>query len=159
MMTTTLRPLRACALMSAFALLSAGAVRQCISMDAHGAATVAQPLGTLSQVLLPGGYHIGTVRYVVDGDTVAVQVAQSQWTRRVGLRVQGIDAPEVHKINAKCAAEVERGAQAKAYAQQLMPPGTVVRFYPARARDKYGRILARVVPPGGSELAHPIWCG
>jgi micrococcal nuclease len=127
-------------------------------VNSFGMATLLALLSTGSacaQWLLPAGYRIGVVRYVVDGDTVNVNISKSQWTLggRAGLRVDGIDTPEVHKVNAKCPLELARGEQAKLFAQSLMPRGTVLRFYPVKARDKYGRILARVVLPDGSDLA------
>lgn len=103
---------------------------------------------------LPAGYHIGTVRYVTDGDTVNVAVAKSQWivAGKLSLRAAGIDTPEKSKINAKCAAEVQKGLAATAYAKTLLPAGTVVRFYP-RGKDKYFRIDATIILPDGRDYA------
>jgi micrococcal nuclease len=75
---------------------------------------------------------------VVDGDTIAVEVAG----RREDVRLLGIDTPEtVHPTKpVECF-----GPEASAQTEQLLPPGTRVRLErDVEPRDHYGRLLAYV---------------
>lgn len=79
-----------------------------------------------------GAAWAATVTYVVDGDSIWVRSAARG--ARVKLRLLGIDAPEVCQT---------LGPQARAALQQ-MAQGRAVRVS-VRARDRYGRALAKVV--------------
>lgn len=96
-----------------------------------------------------------TVVSVVDGDTLRVTVAG--WPAPfdpVAVRVVGIDTPESRRPPAKCAGELRLGGEAKAFAKRLLRKGDqVVVHYTQGARDKYGRLLASVTLPDGSDFA------
>jgi micrococcal nuclease len=81
----------------------------------------------------PGRFLEGTVRRVIDGDTVVVHLADSRQER---VRLIGIDAPEIHESE-KLAREVARtgrdgatlrwlGWRAAAFTTALLPPGSRV---------------------------------
>ncbi len=73
----------------------------------------------------------GVVSRVVDGDTVRVQPHDG--ARPVSIRLEGIDAPEICQAG---------GTQARdALKRQVL--GSRVEVY-GRARDDYGRLLARI---------------
>ncbi|HEX8073523.1 MAG TPA: thermonuclease family protein [Thermoleophilaceae bacterium] len=73
------------------------------------------------------------VQRVVDGDTVRLAGLG-------GVRLIGIDTPEVHGGSIECF-----GPEASAFAQALLPRGTEIRYRVGRrARDRYGRLLAYV---------------
>ena len=73
----------------------------------------------------------GVVSHVVDGDTVRVRPPDG--AKPVSLRVEGIDAPEICQAG---------GRQARdALKRQVL--GLRVAVY-GRARDDYGRLLARI---------------
>lgn len=79
-----------------------------------------------------------TVQRVIDGDTVDVRVAG----RSERVRLIGIDTPEPPGGTRppECF-----GAEASAYTESLLPPGTAVRLVrDEEARDDYGRLLAYV---------------
>jgi endonuclease YncB( thermonuclease family) len=96
-----------------------------------------------------------TVVSVVDGDTLRVTVAG--WPEPfdpIAVRVVGIDTPESRRPPAKCAGEVRLGLQAKAFAKGLLHRGDRITVrYTLKARDKYGRLLASVTLPDGSDFA------
>ena len=77
---------------------------------------------------------------VTDGDTIHLGGLGS-------VRLIGIDTPEVY-------GEVECfGRQASAFAKQLLPLGTRVRYrVGVEERDRYGRLLAYVWLPDGRML-------
>jgi micrococcal nuclease len=74
--------------------------------------------------------------HAVDGDTIDCG------GRRV--RLVNIDAPELH---GQCPAEIQAAERAKLAALIAMETA-VVRVTPEKARDKYGRTLARVAING-----------
>ena len=86
-----------------------------------------------------------TVNRVVDGDTIEmhVQISAEEERHGVNIRVEGINALELSE---------KYGAEAKAYAQSLLPSGTEVVLV-HRKREKYGRFLARVTLPDGSDFS------
>jgi micrococcal nuclease len=95
-------------------------------------------------VLRPGGDDtdlppdVGVVEWVIDGDTVDVEIAGSE--ERV--RLLGINTPETHTDTGvpEC-----YGPEASAFTRSLLPVGTEVRL--ARdvvGRDDYDRLLAYV---------------
>jgi micrococcal nuclease len=80
----------------------------------------------------------GVVTHVVDGDTLDVEIGDTE--ERV--RLIGVDTPESVAPNrpVQC-----YGAEASAYLASLVPEGTPVRLErDAVARDQYGRLLAYV---------------
>jgi endonuclease YncB( thermonuclease family) len=107
-------------------------------------------LGLLPLLFLPlalrgrGGtpFHFSAeVVRVIDGDTLEVRILESRGWPAPGrvekLRLAGVDAFELSEA---------RGVLAKALVDSLCPPGERIygRLKPGRARDPYGRILARV---------------
>lgn len=86
-----------------------------------------------------------------DGDTLVVDVDLGfRLTARLAVRLAGIDTPEtLGKTKAA-------GLAAKAFAESLAPPGTLVlvrSHKPTRPEEKYGRWLAEVTLPEGEDLA------
>ncbi len=89
--------------------------------------------------------------YVVDGDTIAVQIERTIEK----VRLIGIDTPESRRNDrANLQAErsrrdvktiIQMGKQAKEVFKGLLPKGTELRIeYDVQKRDKYGRLLAYV---------------
>ena len=84
---------------------------------------------------LPAADGFATVAYVVDGDTVDVDIGGR--TERV--RLTGIDTPETKKPNSPVECF---GPEASAFTESLLPVGTVVRLErDVVGRDDYGRLL------------------
>lgn len=84
------------------------------------------------------------VAYVIDGDTVDVQIGPD----RVRVRLLGIDTPETVKRDA--AVECY-GPEASQRSKQLMPKGSwawVETDVGGDRRDAFGRLLAYVTPAG-----------
>lgn len=79
-----------------------------------------------------------TLRRVVDGDTVIVDIGEQRET----VRLIGIDTPETVKPNAPVDCF---GPEASARTKDLLPPGTALHLErDIEARDVYGRLLAYV---------------
>lgn len=107
----------------------------------------------------------GRVAYVTDGDTFRLESGER-------IRIAGIDAPETHRDQARCAAEVTLGLRAKERATTLLG-GRSVTF--RRVGRSYNRTVATVVLDGrdlAAELVQlgvaawwprgrpkPFWCG
>lgn len=85
-----------------------------------------------------------TVGVWYDGDTPIchVRLTPSVEWHDVHVRVDGINAPELRDAG---------GGAARDYAASLAPPGMVVTLLATR-KEKYGRLLARIVLPDGSDL-------
>jgi micrococcal nuclease len=105
----------------------------------------------------------GTLGYVVDGDTLAVEF--DDWTEKV--RLIGIDTPESRVNNrAKLQASENNkdvktilalGKQATMAMKEIAPKGAKLRLeYDVRKRDKYGRLLAYVYREDGVMLNEEI---
>jgi micrococcal nuclease len=100
----------------------------------------------------PGRFLEGTVRRVIDGDTVVVRLADSRQER---VRLIGIDAPEIHESE-KLTREVARtgrdsatlrglGRGAAAFTAALLPPGSRVWLeLDVERQDGDRRLLAYV---------------
>lgn len=101
-----------------------------------------------TNALRPGASRLATIAYVVDGDTLRVQLGSRGL---VYVRLVGIDTPE----DVKPGRSVECGAQqAAASMRQLAPEGAaaLLRFDSvADEYDRYGRLLAHVFI-GGRQL-------
>jgi endonuclease YncB( thermonuclease family) len=107
-----------------------------LTVKAQGAETISGPVGA-------------TVTEVIDGDTFWVKariwIGHEVTTK---VRLSGIDAPEIGS-HAKCAAEKQKGEDARAYLTGLVG-GQSVQLTDIRA-DKYGgRVDARVAVEGGA---------
>jgi endonuclease YncB( thermonuclease family) len=91
----------------------------------------------------------GTVTHVVDGDTLDVRLVSGKSER---VRVIGIDTPERGVCWASQATDATRGlAQGKRV--------TLVSDPTQDTRDRYGRLLAYVTLPGGSDLGYQLVAG
>ena len=87
----------------------------------------------------------GTIRYVTDGDTFRLESGER-------IRIAGIDAPETHRDQARCARERVLGEAAAARARAWLDHRTVTF---ERVGKSYNRTVARVTLDGrdvGSEL-------
>jgi len=82
----------------------------------------------------------GFVRKVHDGDTLTLQVTSRsrrnryQYSDEEKVRLQGVDAPELHEAG---------GRAAKAKLAALLGQRVKCTVY---SRDKYGRLICDVVP-------------
>lgn len=96
--------------------------------------------------------YLATILSVTDGDTIRVR---TPWVdtpfENMAIRISGIDTPESRRPQAKCAAEIQKGIEAKAYVRSLVGPGDTVHFI-LRGHDKYGRLLASVYLANGSDI-------
>lgn len=92
-----------------------------------------------------GGYDSGRVALVTDGNTFRRESGER-------IRIAGIDAPETHRNQAKCAGEIVLGSQTKDRATSLLA-GREVTFH--RVGRSYKRAVATVTVDGhdlGTEL-------
>lgn len=90
----------------------------------------------------PGfGPYAGVVRHIVDGDTLdcLIDVGFNTYLYLI-IRMTGINAPETNRASSK-----EAGRAARAYLEQLLPPGTKVVLHPKPDPDSFGRYIAVVV--------------
>lgn len=110
------------------------------------------------------GRESGRVAWVTDGDTFRLESGER-------IRIAGIDAPETHRDQAKCAGETVLGLRAKDRATALLA-GRELTF--RRVGRSYKRTVATVVLDGhdlGAELVRigvaawwprghpkPDWC-
>lgn len=93
--------------------------------------------------------HRGTVVRIVDGDTVDVRLTSG---RRERVRLIGIDATERGDCFAR---EASSRARVLALSKKV-----VLRGDPTQdTRDRYGRLLAYVWLPGGSDLGYQLVAG
>ena len=90
----------------------------------------------------PGGSAQARISRVVDGDTVIAQIAG----RSERVRYIGMDTPESVKPNTP----VQCYAKAASAENKRLVEGRAVRLeFDRELRDRYGRLLAYVVPAGG----------
>ena len=110
------------------------------------------------------GHDSGRVAWVTDGDTFRLESGER-------IRIAGIDAPETHRDQARCAGEIVLGLRVKDRATALLA-GRDVTF--RRVGRSYRRTVATVVLDGrdlGTELVRlgiatwwprgrpkPNWC-
>lgn len=92
--------------------------------------------------------HLAEILRWIDGDSLVVKADLDFRIYHVMVvRVYGIDAPEV--VGATKAA----GLAAKAFAESLLPVGVTVKFVSHMPGDKYGRWLASIELPDGSDFS------
>lgn len=115
--------------------------------------TLACVLACLSVPAWAQSYPATLVR-VVDGDSAIVNVPAWAGTpfATMSVRISGIDTPESRKPPAKCAAEVDLGKAASAFAKTLVKPGDAVTLT-YRGRDKYSRVDGAITLPDGRDWA------
>lgn len=82
-------------------------------------------------------WHDGDTCYVHRGARPGVVIHGEH------VRVEGINAPELSAAG---------GADARKYAASLAPSGTQVVLVCSR-EEKYGRLLARIILPGGRDFS------
>jgi micrococcal nuclease len=90
----------------------------------------------------------GTVERVIDGDTIVCRLDLGWRVAKFlePIRIIGINAPEM---------STPEGKTAKAYADTLLPVGTLVTVVSIRLLggfDKYGRTLAALTLPDGTDF-------
>lgn len=85
------------------------------------------------------GELAGVILGVHDGDTLSLGYV----VKAGSIRINGIDAPELH---------TKQGKQARDYAEGIVPLGRVL-LVRLDGREKFGRILADVRLPDGSWFA------
>ena len=90
----------------------------------------------------------GTVQRVIDGDTIVMRLDLGWRVAREQepVRIYGINSPELN---------TDEGKVAKAFAESLLPYGmavTVVSLKLLGQMDKYGRTLAALTLPDGSDF-------
>lgn len=87
------------------------------------------------------------VTRVIDGDTIECRVQfspiEAHDSGGIAVRVEGINAIETSQ---------KFGKEATAKARELLPVGTVVTLI-SRKKDKYGRFLARITMPDGTDFS------
>ena len=84
---------------------------------------------------------------VYDGDTCRadIDLGFGVILRNQSLRIYGIDTPEL---------STKEGIDAREFARSLLPAGTKVVITTLKdAKEKYGRYLAKIVLPDGSDFA------
>jgi micrococcal nuclease len=87
------------------------------------------------------------IRSVYDGDTLRadIDLGFGATLKNQSLRVHGIDTPELGS---------DGGIAAREFARTLMPAALVVTIQTFKdAREKYGRYLAKITLPDGSDFA------
>lgn len=89
---------------------------------------------------------VSRVHNVYDGDTITVDIYgyPSVVGSKIGVRVAGIDTPEIH---GKCVAEKKLAVKAKSYVATVVGKGKSVVLKNVQ-RDKYFRLLADVYVDG-----------
>jgi micrococcal nuclease len=104
-------------------------MRELMLMAAVGLLAVSVASDALSE---PGACR------AIDGDTYVCYGER--------IRVENIDAPELHS---RCEAELEAALAARALAQSALDGASKIKIEVGRrARDRYGRTLARVMIDG-----------
>lgn len=103
--------------------------------------------------------HVGTVRNVIDGDTVVLNNGKK-------VRLIGIDTPEIHsgqKLNRdakrtnKPVAEIKKlGLVAKQFTERLLGGKKVIIEYDDRIKDRYGRTLGYLYLNDGTFINEEI---
>jgi micrococcal nuclease len=128
-------------------LVSAALVSTSAGAPSSGAVVPAATLSVAS-ASAPAGV-VGTVIYIADGDTVHVTDALGSKTK---VRVLGIDTPETRnpQLPVQCwGPEATQFATATLLHQQV----TVVADPTQDARDRFGRLLAYLYLPDGSNYS------
>lgn len=93
----------------------------------------------------------GTVQRIVDGDTIEVRLVSG---RRERIRLIGIDTPELSPPGC-FGAEARAAAHRLAYRKRVRIVGDRTQA----TRDRYGRLLAYVVLPSGTDLGRQLIAG
>jgi micrococcal nuclease len=92
-------------------------------------------------------YYRATVKRVIDGDTVVMDVDLGFNTviHDEHFRLFGIDAPETRTKDLE---EKRQGILSKERLEELCPVGEKFLIRTEKSKDKYGRYLVRIYPRG-----------
>lgn len=103
---------------------------------------------------MSGPFQAAAVDYVVDGDTLYVNMEGE----KVKIRLLSIDTPE--SVSREEAQNTPQGAEASAYVKELLPRGTPVYLEFEEERfDRYGRTLADVwLSPKANPESYEDFC-
>lgn len=94
---------------------------------------------------------------VIDGDTLVVGLIDPRTNEPTRVRLLGIDAPEAAREGVPAEPFAD---EATAFLRAFVERGEVTLLVePARARDRYGRLLAHVVVNGESAAAALVGAG
>ncbi len=103
----------------------------------------------------PGfGPYRGVVQRIVDGDTlyVLIDCGLSIYAYH-SIRIMGINAPELYTSDLL---EREKGRLARAYLESIAPPGSKCLLRTDKDRTTFGRYVASILLPDGTDLASAI---
>ena len=93
-------------------------------------------------LVMPENLEPGVVTYVIDGDTVVVQLTNDESEDELRVRLIGIDAPE--SANEDEEKNTEEGIAATEYTRSILLNKDVFLEYDKELIDKYGRTLAYI---------------
>jgi micrococcal nuclease len=99
---------------------------------------------------VPYGPYRAVIERVVDGDTVhaIVSLGLDEYAYRM-IRLRGVNAPELFSGPPE---ERERGAAARDFLAELLPPGTKCRLATERDVTTFGRYVAYIELEDGREV-------
>jgi endonuclease YncB( thermonuclease family) len=105
----------------------------------------------MSDLRAPAGFvwqFPAVIDRVVDGDSLEVHVLRGadDVDHGVNVRLEGCNAIELRD---------QFGREAQTYLAALAPPGTAIMLL-HRRREKFGRLLARVVLDDGTDLSNEM---
>ncbi len=105
----------------------------------------------MSDLRAPAGFvwqFPAVIDRVVDGDSLEVHVLRGadEVVHGVNVRLEGMNAIELRD---------QFGREAQGYLAALAPPGTPIMLL-HRRREKFGRLLARVVLADGTDLSNEM---
>jgi len=96
---------------------------------------------------------------VIDGDSIVIDVpAWPAPFRPARVRIDGVNSPESRRGVGGAECEIERnlGKQVSAWLRQKLPKGSAVTLVWEGKREKYGRLLGRIIMPDGQDAAAAI---
>jgi micrococcal nuclease len=101
--------------------------------------------------------YTAKLKRVIDGDSISVIIAK--WPAEINpieVRIFGIDAPESGG-RAKCEKERALARAAKRMVIGMLPrQGDITVIWQTGDRDKYGRLLARVIDAQGHDVGQAL---
>ncbi len=103
----------------------------------------------------PGfGPFRGVIQRVVDGDTlyILLDCSFSIYTFH-SIRIANIDSPELFSGPPE---ERARGKAAKEYLESIAPPGTKCLLRTDKDKTTFGRYLASILLPNGTDMANEM---
>lgn len=98
--------------------------------------------------LAPWGPYRAVIRQWIDGDTCDVLTSLGFNTYGYEtIRLRDIDTPEINRLATR-----DAGLAAKAFVEELAPPGTPVVIETHKDASSFGRYVADVSLPDGRDL-------